>query len=201
METDGEITEKTVKIVDPEFLESVIIAGGKSVDLCWQCGVCTASCPSGAQTAFCIRKLIRKVQLGFENEVLPTDALWMCTTCYTCHERCPRGVNVPEVIFTIRNMAVKRGYLSERHRKAALLLIETGHMVFLSEKVRLVRKSLGLSEIPPTTLSDGNALEELQRLMKITGFDQIIENGNIREEASSKNNKEIGVENRYGHGL
>jgi heterodisulfide reductase subunit C len=201
VEDTVEIRQKTVKTVEPDFLIEVLMKGGKTVNLCWQCGLCTASCPSGAKTAFCIRKLIRRVQLGFENEVLPKDDLWMCTTCYTCHERCPRGVDVPEIIFTLRNMAVKRGYISEKHKKVASLLIETGQMVYLNEKVKLARKNLGLSEIPLTTLSDKKALEDIQKLMEITGFDRIMENENIRIKASSNKNKKIEVESKYGHGL
>jgi heterodisulfide reductase subunit C len=112
--------------------------------------------------------------LGFKDEVLPKDDLWMCTTCYTCEEHCPRGVNVPEIIYTLRNMAVKSGFIAETHRKAATSLVKTGHITPLNEESMELRKKVGLTEKPPTTLSHEKALKEVQKIFKITGFDELI---------------------------
>ncbi|UCE36537.1 MAG: CoB--CoM heterodisulfide reductase subunit C [Thermoplasmata archaeon] len=174
MTDEVEVVEKKAKLVNPEFVEEVIKAGAVSVNLCWQCGTCTASCPSGLHTAFRVRKLIRRVQLGFMDEVLPADDMWMCTTCYTCHERCPRDVKIPEIIFTLRNMAVKMGYMAETHKKAATLLVKTGHTIPLDDKAKALRKKVGLIETPLTTLSNSEALEEVQKILRHTGFDKIV---------------------------
>ncbi|UCG70075.1 MAG: CoB--CoM heterodisulfide reductase subunit C [Thermoplasmata archaeon] len=168
------LLEKKAKLVNPKFIEEVTEAGAATVNLCWQCGTCTASCPSGQHTAFRIRKLIRRVQLGFKDEVLPTDDLWMCTTCYTCGERCPRGVKIPEIIYTLRNMAVKLGYIAETHKKAVTMMIKTGHTIPLDDKGKKIRKKLGLINSPLTTLSNFKALEDVQNILRYTGFDKIV---------------------------
>ncbi len=166
--------EKKAKLVNLEFVDEVIKAGAETVNLCWQCGTCTASCPSGWHTAFRIRKLIRRVQLGFREEVLPVDDMWLCTTCYTCRERCPRGVKIPEVIFTLRNMAVRAGYMAETHKNTVSTMAKTGHSIPLDDKAKALRKKVGLIEIPLTTLSNSKALEEIQKIFRYTGFDKII---------------------------
>ncbi len=159
---------------NPEFTKQVIDEGADTLNLCFQCGTCTGSCPSGRLTAFRIRKVIRRAQLGFKDDILPTDDLWFCTTCYTCHERCPRGVEIPDIIFTLRNMAVREGHMAEPHKKGASYLARFGHLVPLSPEYREKRKSVGLNEVPPTVLADKKALEEVQKLIAKTGFDKLI---------------------------
>jgi heterodisulfide reductase subunit C len=162
---------------NPEFTNKVIEKGADTLNLCFQCGTCTGSCPSGRHTAFRVRKVIRRAQLGFKEDVLPTDDLWFCTTCYTCHERCPRGVEIPDIILTLRNMAVKEGHMGETHRKGAGYLIKTGHLVPINAEFKEKRKKVGLNEMPPTTQADPKAVEDIQKLAKKTGFDKLLEGG------------------------
>ena len=74
---------------DPVFAAELVEKGAKTLNLCFQCGTCTGSCASGRFTAFRTRKVVRRAQLGLKDQILPSDDLWMCTTCYTCYERCP----------------------------------------------------------------------------------------------------------------
>jgi heterodisulfide reductase subunit C len=159
---------------NPEFTKLVIDEGAETLNLCFQCGTCTGSCPSGRHTAFRVRKLFRLAQLGLKDRILPTDELWACTTCYTCYERCPRGVDTVGIVFALRNLAVKDGYMAEAHKKTASYLLKFGHFVPLNEKMQTARKGIGLEEIPPTTSSDKAFVEEIQALAKSTGFDKLI---------------------------
>ncbi len=162
------------KVPNPEFTRKVIDAGGKTVNLCFQCGTCTGSCPSGRQTAFRVRKVVRRAQLGFEEDVLPSDDLWLCTTCFTCYERCPRGVEIVDIIMALRNMAVRKGHMAEQHRKVAELISKTGHMVTLREEDKALRTKLGLKAVPPTVLDDAKALEEVKKIAALCGFDKLV---------------------------
>ena len=162
---------------NPEFTRKVIEQGGKTVNLCFQCGTCTGSCPSGRQTAFRVRKVVRRAQLGFEEDVLPSEDLWLCTTCFTCYERCPRGVEIVDIIMALRNMAVRKGYMAEPHRKVAELISKTGHMVSLRDEDKALRKKLGLQETPPTVLSDAKMLEAVKKITELCGFDKLVASG------------------------
>ena len=161
----------------PEFTRKVIDAGGTTVNLCFQCGTCTGSCPSGRQTAFRIRKLVRRAQLGFEEDVLPSDDLWLCTTCFTCYERCPRGVEIVDIVMALRNMAVRQGYMAEPHRKVAELISKTGHLVSLRDQDKTLRGKLGLDETPPTVFADAKAQEEVVKIASLCGFDKLVAEG------------------------
>ncbi|HLB70867.1 MAG TPA: CoB--CoM heterodisulfide reductase subunit C [Candidatus Methanoperedens sp.] len=145
-----------------------------SVESCVQCGCCTGSCPSSRRTAFRTRKLFREMLLGFRDSVLEGDDLWLCTTCYTCYERCPRGVKTTDIIRVLRNMAVSQGHMAEAHRMTASYVLRTGHGVPVSEEVQKLREELGLSSLPPTTHSYPEALRAVQEILKLTGFDRIV---------------------------
>ena len=79
---------------DKEFTAEFIDAGLETVKHCFQCGTCSGGCPSGRRTPYKVRQIVRKCLLGLKEEVITDDALWMCTTCYTCQERCPRSVTI-----------------------------------------------------------------------------------------------------------
>jgi len=165
-----------VKEPNPQFaLEVSQTPGGETLSLCFQCGTCTGSCPSGRLTSYRTRKLIRKAQLGLEEDVLESPDLWMCTTCYACVERCPRGVEIVDIINVLRNKAVAKGIMSAEHIKVGNYLLQNGVTIPLNEKYEAIREQLGLSRRPATTLGDEKALEDFQKILKATGFDKIVE--------------------------
>ena len=167
-------TDKEPITPDPEYTAFLVEQGAKTLNLCFQCGTCTGSCTSGRFTAFRTRKLVRRAQLGLKDDILPSDDLWMCTTCYTCYERCPRGVEIPDIIFLLRNLAVQEGYMGEAHKKVAELLIKTGHMVPLSEDYQKVREKMGLKRKPDTVLTNEKAKGDFNKLVQICKFDKLI---------------------------
>ena len=174
--TDGISREIIVnEDIDPEFVDRIVEAGADRLRTCIQCGTCSAVCPSGRRTAFRTREVIRKALLGLKDEVLASEDLWLCATCYTCLERCPRQIKVTDAIIIMRNMAVDQGFMLPPHRKASQKLLSTGHAVPIDDANREIRKELGLDELPPTTHSDEKALNDVQEILKRTGFQKLIE--------------------------
>src|SRR3990172_11433436 len=72
-----------------ELVDEIVRAGGASLYLCYQCGVCTATCPWSEVRDVNLRKMLRLAQFGIGG--LEGDSLWLCTTCRACVARCPRG--------------------------------------------------------------------------------------------------------------
>ncbi len=159
---------------DPEFTAEFIDAGIETVKHCFQCGTCGGGCPSGRRTPYKVRQIVRKCLLGLKEEVISDDALWMCTTCYTCQERCPRSVKIVEIIKKARNVAAHAGYMAKPHKMTGVFVINTGHAVPINDAAKALRTQIGLSEVPATTHADAGALEEVQKLCKITAFDELI---------------------------
>jgi heterodisulfide reductase subunit C len=158
----------------PEFTAEIAANGGASVMLCFQCGTCTAGCPSGKITAYRIRKLMRAAQLGLKDETTGNEDLWQCTTCYTCSERCPRDVQIVDVVTALRNIAVANGKMYEGHKKVAANLIKVGHTVDNNDRIKALRKELGLPENPPTVMASAAAMAEFDKILNLTGFKKLV---------------------------
>jgi heterodisulfide reductase subunit C len=171
------ITRETIdnEDIDIDFVDKIVKSGADRIRTCIQCGTCSSVCPSGRRTAFRTRELIRKALLGLKDEVLSSPDLWLCSTCYTCLERCPRQIKVTDAIIIMRNMAVDNGFMLPQHKKASQKLLSTGHAVPIDDANKEIRKDLGLDEIPPTTHANKKALDQVQEIMKRTGFKELIE--------------------------
>ena len=164
----------TRKNIDEDFKQEIMDAGAESVALCFQCGTCTGACPSGRRTPYRIRNVVRKSVMGLKEEVIADDTIWMCATCYECQERCPRGIKIVDIVKTVRNFAAQAGYMAPAHKMTGSFVIKTGHGVPINDATMALRKSVGLGELPPTTHQFPEALEEVQKIFKATGFDNLI---------------------------
>ena len=170
--TDKELLNDSNR--DPDFTAEFIDAGIETVKHCFQCGTCSGSCPSGRRTPYKVRQIVRKCLLGLKEEVITDDALWMCTTCYTCQERCLRSVKIVEIIKKARNIAAHAGYMAKPHKMTGVFVMNTGHGVPINDATKALRTKIGLPEIPPTTHAFPEALAEVQKICKLTGFDELI---------------------------
>lgn len=160
--------------VDVDFKQSIMDAGAESVAVCFQCGTCTGACPSGRRTPYRIRGVVRRAVMGLKEDVISDDTIWMCTTCYECQERCPRGIKIVDIVKIIRNQAAQAGFMAPAHKMTGLFVTKTGHGVPINDATMALRKSVGLDELPPTTHQFPEALEEVQKIVKATGFDELI---------------------------
>lgn len=137
---------------------------------CFQCGTCTGSCPSGRYTSLNVRRIIKdSIQKDISDEL----ELWMCTTCYNCQERCPRGIKITDEILKLRSVAVKKGKVLPAHRIVCRYLIETGHAIPIDELHISIREQIGLAA-PETVHKYKKALNDVKTLLKSTGFDELI---------------------------
>lgn len=95
--------------VDPNFKHEVSkVIGGQNIKLCFNCGICTVSCPiRRVDDTYNPRRIIRMVLYGMKDEVLSSETIWKCAHCLTCLERCPQDVRFAEVIEALRILAVR----------------------------------------------------------------------------------------------
>ncbi|MBN1954455.1 MAG: 4Fe-4S dicluster domain-containing protein [Anaerolineae bacterium] len=100
---------------DPNFRDEIAAEpGGEYIRRCFSCGTCSASCPVGGVTdKYNPRRIIHMALLGMRQEVLSSGFVWLCSVCYTCYERCPQDVRIPELMNAIRNIAVREGRIPQ----------------------------------------------------------------------------------------
>ncbi len=100
--TDAEVT-----VIDDALWEALVDLTHGAAMLCYQCGVCTATCPWGLvkRETVSVRTLIRQAQLGIREN---SKNLWLCATCSQCEAYCPRGVPIANVFRGLRYLAWER---------------------------------------------------------------------------------------------
>jgi len=106
--------------------------------------------------------------LGLKSEVLDGKLPWYCLSCFTCLDRCPQGGDVGEVMFAIRNLAVKQGNVPSGVIAQARSLFQTGRVINPIRSVLVQREKLGLSKMPSTNVKD------VQKILRKTALDKII---------------------------
>ncbi|MEW6547715.1 MAG: 4Fe-4S dicluster domain-containing protein [Bacillota bacterium] len=90
------------------------LPGGEKFNLCIQCGTCSASCPSVSAMRYSPRQVIALVRAGMVQEVLHSNAVWMCASCYMCTVRCPRDIQPTELMHTLQLLAARLGLIADR---------------------------------------------------------------------------------------
>jgi len=99
-----------LKAIAPQKEASDLIkeSGGDTFTLCFQCGMCTASCPWNSVKNYTPHRLITESRFGLAD--LEDEGWWLCTTCGLCVDRCPRGVGITDVIRSVRAVMLEYQY-------------------------------------------------------------------------------------------
>ena len=74
---------------------------------CIQCGTCTGSCPNEFAMDHTPRLLWRLVLMGQKEEIFQSKTFSLCSDCYTCTLRCPRGLPLTEAMDALKQIAIE----------------------------------------------------------------------------------------------
>ena len=86
----------------------------EKVRACMQCGTCTGSCANSYAMDLTPRHLWRLAQLGLKQEIFDSKTFWLCSSCYYCTLRCPRGLPLTEAIGALKRLAVSESILKDK---------------------------------------------------------------------------------------
>lgn len=90
---------------------------GVDVYQCYQCGKCTAGCVLAADMDYPPSYILRLLQTGQESDyhqVLSSNTIWICLNCENCIGRCPKEVDIPELMDFLRQESRKEGRVSPK---------------------------------------------------------------------------------------
>ena len=108
------ITEKIPALLTEELLDRDFVIqvepDWQKLLTCIQCGTCSASCPAAELMDYAPRQLWQMMRLGMRELVMNSRTFWLCTQCYACQVRCPRGIEIAETMRNLREWAVVQGY-------------------------------------------------------------------------------------------
>ncbi len=85
---------------------------------CYSCENCSTVCPvvenyENPQEVLGLlpHQIMRSLGLGLSDLALGSNMLWDCVTCYQCQEHCPQGVKVTDILYELKNLAIKEASL------------------------------------------------------------------------------------------
>jgi heterodisulfide reductase subunit C len=176
-EMESEKTLDLSKDRNKEFVENMFssIQAQTSV-YCFQCMTCTNGCPvvlnyqptPREELDLLPHQIMYSVRLGLKDLVLESRMLWACTECYMCTEYCPQGIQVCDVIYELKNLAVKerKDLIPRGLRIFANTLLDQGRT---AEIMDWEREDLELPDL------SGAGDEVLQELLRKLGLPELIE--------------------------
>ncbi len=103
------LKEKAVKESQVVF-ETVTKDVGDNFMSCMQCGTCSGVCPWSRITYYSPRQILRNISLETCTQATVDMTAWDCATCGACVEHCPRGIEIIDLVKSIRgqNVAAKK---------------------------------------------------------------------------------------------
>jgi heterodisulfide reductase subunit C len=147
--------------------------GAKSLLKCIQCGVCSSGCTVTEYVDMQPHRVVASCLLGLKKEVLSSNAIWTCSLCHRCTERCPKNVDYSFILALLRNMAVKEGNIPKEYSSTVVTIFNNGYVVpytaGLKDNIDRRRNKMGLPELVPPNL------EEIRFIIKETGLGGLVE--------------------------
>lgn len=93
---------------DSEFVKKIKELSGETLQLCYQCGLCSGNCPATANMDLSPRQIIELARLGMEEEIANSRTVWICASCLACVVNCPRGFDLSKLMEAIRLLTLRR---------------------------------------------------------------------------------------------
>jgi len=115
---------------------------GEWVKMCMQCGVCSGSCPLGKFWDHPPQEIFMMIRAGKKEEVLGSNSMWMCTSCYNCIVRCPRELPITHIMHGLAHYATRLGLVPENQPTAKFAQMFWDNLI---KKGRVNELKLGLA--------------------------------------------------------
>ena len=134
---------------------------GHDVNLCFQCGKCSAGCPMAERMDLKPAQVVHYIRLGRSEEVvLNSQAIWLCLGCETCSSRCPQQVEPAAAMNAARILALRRG------RKPAVREVGIYYRAFVNN-MRLNGEIHDASVVAITHALTGHPFDDLPLAWKL----------------------------------
>ena len=140
--------------------------GAEKIRICIQCGTCSGGCPFAHLMDYTPRRLFAMIRAGMRDEVLRSNTLWLCSSCYTCAVRCPQDIPFTDIMYAIKNIAVAEGKYPDPCRGGifyGLMADQVSRYGMTTEGLVMTRYYLKLRDIKGLMNNMGLALGMIRR--------------------------------------
>ena len=108
-------------------------------------------------------------------ELLASREIWLCASCFTCVDRCPRDVDFTYISLALRNLAAREGNIPDALRAVAANVMEVGLAYKIPASRLKAREKEGLPPLPSV-----NA-EQVKALLEAAGLGEILAKASKKE--------------------
>lgn len=91
-----------------ELKKEILRISGVNVKKCMKCGKCSASCPAYDEMEYHPHQFVSMIDEGDIEPLIRSESLYRCLSCFTCLERCPRGVEPVKLVEAVRLVSIRR---------------------------------------------------------------------------------------------
>jgi len=127
---------------------------------CIGCENCTGVCPSARNGGIVPYEAVQAVLDGAN-----VKDLWKCLICHRCSAVCPVGINVSQMMMSLRNVSEN---VPDRFKKTGQQMFKGGKIFVPVGRMESVRKELGLS----VEVMEERTRNESKIILKGAGFSE-----------------------------
>ncbi|MHA1697225.1 MAG: 4Fe-4S dicluster domain-containing protein [Promethearchaeota archaeon] len=148
---------------------------GDSLLNCIQCGVCSSGCTVSEWMDLQPHLVVSSLLLGMKDKILKSKAIWTCSLCHRCTERCPKSVDYSFLLTLLRNMAMESGSAPDEYTIDLTNIYNNGYSLplnpLMKKSVDRRRDKMGLPKLPEADL-DG-----IRKIIEETGLKRFVKGG------------------------
>lgn len=125
----------------------------ESSEYCYQCAKCTSGCEAHKLLELEPHKIVALLKRGLIDEMVNSEVIWTCMSCFKCRERCPQKIAPVEILTALKNMAVASGkqipgdYSALLQSILSIGLIQDIKNITTQDTTTITRTTLGLPEL------------------------------------------------------
>lgn len=122
-------------------------------EYCYQCAKCTSGCEAHKLLELEPHKIVALLKRGLIDEMVNSEVIWTCMSCFKCRERCPQKVAPVEILFALKNLAVASGkqipgnYTAMLQSVLSIGLLQDVKNITTKDNKTVTRSGLGLPDI------------------------------------------------------
>ncbi len=98
----------------PKTIDEQLEPVRKMLLACMQCGTCSGSCPNAWAMDFSPRHLWRLLLTRNGEVIFKSRTFALCSTCYSCTLRCPRGLPLTDAMSMLKQVAAAENMYTYR---------------------------------------------------------------------------------------
>jgi Fe-S oxidoreductase len=95
-----EVVSKSPSFTNTFYSSLFDVPEGERIKACLQCATCSGVCPFGYLMEYPPGKMISTIRADIFDQVLLTDSVWLCVSCYACTEVCPAKIPLTPGLMT-----------------------------------------------------------------------------------------------------